>query len=137
MSNDYTSTDGQLIRKQADHSTNLEVSCPLATPDPLFRRMQLPQMAEPRNQSFTLDDDQKTTSGYFASPFIQPRSSPQHSFSLTSYECQQLPRNLEYKHGSIAWPTINAQSPQITNWDPGYSTTTLNMARNSEVSLNG
>jgi hypothetical protein len=85
-----------------------------------------------------------STDGAPYSPYLPANNSygnlmPQYGRAAGGYQSQPASRHLTYGYSSSSTaspPTIKAQSPQVTSWNPSYSTVSSNMARSPGVPLN-
>jgi hypothetical protein len=128
------SMEGSRKRKISTESADL-----MKSPAKRVSSQQIRPKEEHASYGYTSTDG----SGYSPSPYLQPSSSygnlaAQYSRSAGSYQGQPSSRNLGYSfsNSSAASPIIKAQSPQITNWAPGFSTMGSNLARSPGVPSN-
>lgn len=100
------------------------------------------QQIRPKEEYASYGYSSTDGSGYSPS-YLQPNSSysnlaTQYSRSAGSFQGQPSSRNIGYafSNSSAASPIVKAQSPQIPNWTPGYSTMGSNLARSPGVPSN-
>jgi hypothetical protein len=128
------SMEGSRKRKISTESAEL-----MKSPAKRVSSQQLRPKEEYSNYGYTSADG----SGYVPSPYLQPSISygnlaAQYSRPATHYQGQPSSRNLGYafSNASAASPVIKAQSPQVQNWTPGYSSVGSNLARSPGVPSN-
>ena len=129
-----TSMEGSRKRKMSIESADL-----MRSPAKRVSSQQLRPKEEYSNYGYASTDG----TGYSPSPYLQPSSSygslaAQYNRSAGNFQAQPSSRSLGYafSNSSTASPIIKAQSPQVTNWSPGYSTVGSNLARSPGVPSN-
>ena len=129
-----SSTEGSRKRKISTESAEI-----MRSPAKRVSNQQL----RPKEEHSSYGYPSSEGNGYAPSPYLQHSSSfgniaAQYTRSAGSYQGRHAARNLEYafSNPSSASPSIKAQSPQITNWTPGFFSAGSNLARSPGVPSN-
>jgi hypothetical protein len=134
----FTYVEGGMTGGSMSRKRKMSMEAPELMQSPAKRVMS--QQLRPKDEYHSCGYTSNDGSGYSPSPYLQPSNSysslaAQYNRSAGNYHGLPASRNLGYPYSSstTSSPVLKAQSPQVSNWLPGFSNMGANPARSPGV----